>query len=99
MSKKLDRERPELARQLYEAFEKSKQLAYTDILNDRAGFGVLYFREHMEDQIEKWGDPFKHGVKANRNAVDTYIQFNVEQGHIKSPLSYEQLFAASTLDT
>jgi 4,5-dihydroxyphthalate decarboxylase len=99
MSKKLDRERPELARELYQAFEKSKQMAYTDILNDRAGFGVLYFREHMEEQVEKWGDPFKYGIAANRKTIDTYIQFNVEQGHIKAKLPDEQLFARSTLDT
>ncbi len=99
MSKKLDRERPELARQLYQAFEKSKELAYTDILNDRAGFGVLYLREHMEEQIEKWGDPFKQGIKANQHMIDAYIQYNVEQGHIRGPLSNQQLFAASTLDT
>jgi 4,5-dihydroxyphthalate decarboxylase len=99
MSKKLDRERPELAGQLYQAFEKSKELAYTDILNDRAGFGVLYLREHMEEQVEKWGDPFKYGITANQSTIDRYVEFNVEQGHIRSPLSYEQLFAASTLDT
>lgn len=99
MSKKLDRERPELARQLYQAFEQSKQMAYTDILNDRAGFGVLYLREHMEEQIEKWGDPFKYGITANKTTIDSYIQYNVEQGHIRAPLSYEQLFAASTVDT
>jgi 4,5-dihydroxyphthalate decarboxylase len=99
MSKKLDRERPELARQLYQAFEKSKEIAYTDILNDRAGFGVLYLREHMEEQVEKWGDPFKQGVKANQTMVDTYIQYNVEQGHIRERLSNQQLFAATTLDT
>ena len=99
ISKKLDRERPELAMQLYQAFEKSKEIAYTDILNDRAGFGVLYLREHMEEQMEKWGDPFKHGITANKSTIDSYIQYNAEQGHIKAPLSYEQLFAAGTLDT
>lgn len=99
MSKKLDRERPDLAGRLYRAFEKSKEIAYTDILNDRAGFGVLYLREHMEEQIEKWGDPFKYGITANKRTIDTYMQFNVEQGHIRSPLSYDQLFAGSTLDT
>jgi len=99
MSKKLDRERPELAGQLYQAFEKSKEIAYTDLLNDRAGFGVLYLREHVEEQFEKWGDPWKHGITANKSTIDAYIQYNVEQGHIRGPLSYEQLFAAGTLDT
>src|SRR5437773_2252585 len=99
MSKKLDRQQPHLAGKIFQAFERSKEMAYTDILNDRAGFGVLYFRERKEEQVEEWGDPWVHGITANKNVIDTYIQYNVEQGHLKSPLSYEQLFAASTLDT
>ena len=38
MSRKLDRERPDLAAKFYTAFEKAKQLAYDDTLSDRGGF-------------------------------------------------------------
>ena len=60
---------------------------------------MLASRLIKEEQVEEWGDPWVHGITANKNVIDTYIQYNVEQGHLKSPLSYEQLFAASTLDT
>ena len=99
MSRKLDRQHPELAGKLYGAFEKSKQIAYDDILNDRAGFSVVNLRERFVEQTRDWGDPFKHGITANQGTIDTFFQFNYEFGIVKNQYSYEQVFASSTLDT
>lgn len=99
MSRKLDRARPELAGKLYGAFEKAKQIAYDDILSDRGGFSVVYLRERMKEQAARWGDPWKHGVKANKTTIDTFIRYNVEQGMIRSAPSYSDIFAAGALDT
>lgn len=99
MSRRLDREHPGLARRLYDAFQQAKQLAVTDILNERGGLGVVYMRERMEEQMARWGDPFKHGIGANRVTLDTYFRYNLEQGIIRAPLSYDQVFAAGTLET
>lgn len=99
MSKKLDRQCPDLARKLYDAFEQSKKIAYEDILNDQAGFSVVYLRERMQDQIGKWGDPWKYGLKVNRSTIDAFLQYNHEQGMTRGKLSYEEIFAESTLET
>lgn len=99
MSRKLDRARPELAAKLYGAFEKSKQIAYDDILSDRGGFSVVYLRERMKEQLAQWGDPWKYGIKANQRTIDTFIRYNVEQGMIRSAPSYSDIFAAGALDT
>jgi 4,5-dihydroxyphthalate decarboxylase len=99
MSRKLDRERPDLAAKFYAAFEKAKQIAYDDILSDRGGFAVVYLRERMKEQMALWGDPWKYGIKANRTTFDTFIKYNVEQGMIRSTPSYADIFAAGTLDT
>ena len=99
MSKKLDRQDPDLARRLYDAFEESKRIAYEDILSDQAGFSVVYLRERMKDQIEKWGDPWKYGIKANRSTIDAIIQHNQEQGMTRGKLSDKDIFAGSTMDT
>ena len=99
MSRKLDREHPELAGKIYAAFEKAKALAYDDILSDRGGFSVAYLREKMNHQREAWGDPWKYGVKANRSTIDAFIKYNVEQGMIRTSMSYNDIFAAGTLDT
>jgi 4,5-dihydroxyphthalate decarboxylase len=99
MSKKLDREHPDLAGKLYAAFEKSKQLAYQDIMDDRAGFSVVYLRERLKEQLARWGDPFVYGITPNRNTIDTFARYCVEQGVVRQSYSYEEVFAASTLDT
>ena len=99
MSRKLDRQQPELAGKFYAAFEQAKKMAYEDILSDRAGFSVVYLRERMKEQIERWGDPWKYGIQANKSTIDTFIKYNSEQGMTRSELSYRDLFAASTLET
>lgn len=99
MSRKLDRQRPELAGKFYAAFEKAKALAYDDILSDRSGFAVVYLRERLKEQLAKWGDPWKYGVAANRGTIDAFIKYNVEQGMIRQAPSYAGIFAAGTLDT
>lgn len=99
MSKKLDREHPELAAKLYAAFEQAKQVAYRDILSDQSGFSVVYLRERLKEQRERWGDPFKYGIQANKSTLDTFIDYNVEQGMVQSKPSYDQLYAAGTLET
>jgi 4,5-dihydroxyphthalate decarboxylase len=99
MSKRTAREHPELPRRLYDAFERAKEIAYTDIMNERGGFSVVYLRERFEEQTERWGDPWKYGIRANRGTIDTFVRYNLQQGIIRAPLSYEQIFAAGTLDT
>lgn len=99
MSKKLDRSYPMLAGKLFNAFEEAKCLAYEDILNDRAGFSVVYLRERLEDQIKQWGDPWKYGIKANKGMIDTYLAYNAEQGITSRKMTVEEFFAAGTLGT
>jgi 4,5-dihydroxyphthalate decarboxylase len=99
MSRVLDQSRPGLARTLYDAFERSKQIATEEALNDRAGFSVLYQREIMMEQKDKWGDPFEYGLSANRRMLETFFQYNVEQGNVRRMPSFEEVFAPSTLDT
>jgi 4,5-dihydroxyphthalate decarboxylase len=99
MSRKLDRERPDLAAKFYAAFDRAKEIAYDDILSDRAGFSVVYLRERMKEQIETWGDPWKYGFKANKSTIDAFMKYNLEQGMIRRALSYADIFAAGTMDT
>ena len=99
MSKKLDRAHPELAGRLFAAFEAAKRLAYEDILNDRAGFSVVYLRERLVEQMAEWGDPWKYGIKANKSAIDTFIEYAAEQGITKNKVPYKEFFASSTLET
>ena len=99
MSRNLDRERPDLSGKFYAAFEKAKELAYDDIQSDRGGFSVVYLRERMKEQSKTWSDPWKYGLKANKNTIDAFMKYNVEQGMIRRASSYADIFASGTLET
>ena len=100
MGGKLHRENPGLARRLYEAFAASKDMAIDDMLGDATGYSMLLnTRELMRDQLRDLGDMYPMGIVANRNTIDWFLDFNVEQGLTRDRMTYEQIFAADTLDT
>jgi 4,5-dihydroxyphthalate decarboxylase len=100
MGGKLNREHPGLARRLYNAFEASREQAYEDAVGDGSGYSiVLASRETLRDQLANAGDVWKHGLHANRNTVERFLDYNFEQGVTKTRLSVGQVFAGSTLDT
>ncbi len=53
----------------------------------------------MRDQLAEMGDMYPMGIKANRNTIDWFLDFNLEQGLTQQRMTYEQLFAPETLDT
>jgi 4,5-dihydroxyphthalate decarboxylase len=99
MSAELDRKHPDLAGKIYAAFEQAKKVAYDDILSDMAGFTVVNLREKMKQQMETWGDPFRYGLRANKETNETFNRYNLEQGLVRSVVPLNRQFAASTLDT
>ena len=100
MGGKLHRDNPGLARRLYDAFEASKDTAIDDMLGDATGYSMLLGqRELMRDQLRDLGDMYPMGIQANRNTIDWFLDFNLEQGLTRERLSYEQVFAGDTLDT
>jgi 4,5-dihydroxyphthalate decarboxylase len=97
---RLAREHPDLARKLFDAFVKSKELALTDMLGDGTSYSMLIgAREAMRDQLATWGDVYPFGIAPNRNTIDWFLDFNHEQGITRDRLSDEQVFAPGTLDT
>ncbi len=99
MSRKLDKEHPDLAKKVVDAFEEAKQVSYTDTLNDRAGFSVMYQRERYVEQEKAWGDPWTYGVKNDKPTIDTFLAYNAEQGLTSKQLSVNDWLAESSLDT
>ena len=99
LSRKLDQQHPDLAAKLVAGFEKAKDIAYQDIVNDRAGFPLVYEREAFVEQRRTWGDPFAYGIERNKTMIDSFSQYTLELGLVDRPLGYEELFAAGTLDS
>jgi 4,5-dihydroxyphthalate decarboxylase len=85
---------PWIIMNLVEAFKQANDLANAQRL------------EHVEYHLASGllrGDArtalVQHGVAANRQTIETIAQYSVEQGLTQRPVKFEELFAASTLDS
>jgi 4,5-dihydroxyphthalate decarboxylase len=97
---KLNREHPEIARKVYDGFERSRQIAYEDAQSDATGYSIkTSMRELLRDEVSELGEIYTHGLSRNAAVVDLFLEFCQEQGLTSQKLSREQVFAAGTLDT
>jgi 4,5-dihydroxyphthalate decarboxylase len=97
---RLRREEPEIARRIHEGFEASRRVAHDDAIGDGTGYSLtVHHRMAFQQQLREWGDVWRHGISANRNTIDAFLDYNFEQGLTKSRLSLEQVFAPGTLET
>ncbi len=100
MGGRLNRAHPDLARQVFDAFERSRQIAYEDAQSDATGYSIkMAMRELLRDEVGEFGEIYTHGLAQNANVVDLFLDYCHEQGVTSRRLSREQVFAASTLDT
>src|SRR5581483_1940246 len=99
MSKHLEREHPELARKVYDAFMEAKRLAEWDMLSDRGGLTMPYLRERILEQRGRWGDVHQYGLRANQKTMDVFQDYNLEQGMIGRRLAPEEIWAGGVLET
>jgi 4,5-dihydroxyphthalate decarboxylase len=97
---KLTREHPDIARKVYDAFERSRQLAYEDAQSDATGYSIKTgMRELVRDEVREFGEVFTHGLSRNATVVDLFLDYCHEQGGTIRRLSDQEVFANSTLDT
>lgn len=87
---------PSLAADLFAAFTAAKEIYLTQRQDGAA-------RTPADDQARRLaevvgGDPFPFGIKANRKAIETIVDFAVEQQVIPRRLGIEELFAPGTLE-
>jgi len=79
---------------LFQAFEKAKEIAYKRMENPRR-VALAWFRHALEEQEEILGrDPWVYGLgAANRKNLETLMQYSQEQGFIGGKMALEDLFA------
>lgn len=87
---------PFIASNLYEAFDKSKNIALARMKSLSALQYMLPWLPESLDDIEEvfGGDPWPYGVEANRKTLETLVRNLVEQSMIGREVSVDELFAA-----
>lgn len=92
------RKYPWLAFNLYKAFVEAKELAL-DKLPSRIPSGLIFGPEYLRQTRSIFGeDCWPYGIKANRDMLQTIIDYSFEQGLTKQKQKIEDLFAQSTLE-
>jgi 4,5-dihydroxyphthalate decarboxylase len=91
-------ELPWLARELLEAFRRSKDEAFA-AMRDPRRISLAWWREARDEQEAILGsDPWAYEVPRNRAALETLLRYAREQGFIDADLAVDELFVPSTLE-
>jgi 4,5-dihydroxyphthalate decarboxylase len=93
------REHPWVALELFDAFRRSKEIAYERAR--RYASACLYFPgKDRQEQAEVLGeDPYPLGLRAMGRNIERAISGSVEQGLLTKPLRLEDIYYRTTLNT
>ena len=89
---------PWVASSLYKAFCQAKEASYRILGPNRDHLTGGWLDVALAEERGILGDdPWPYGLEANRNTIETLMQYLHEQGLISSKLPVEELFAKNTL--
>jgi 4,5-dihydroxyphthalate decarboxylase len=93
------REHPWVALELYDAFRRSKEIAYERARRAEATY--LYFpgKDREEQRALLGDDPYPLGLAAMGRNIERAIQGSLEQGLLRKPLQLGQIYYRTTLKT
>ncbi|HWP56970.1 MAG TPA: hypothetical protein VNL14_03665 [Candidatus Acidoferrales bacterium] len=90
---------PWLARSLMDLFEKAKAAA-KGFYDDPNWSRLVWGRHLFEEERNIFGeDPWPNGVEKNRANLERFMRYSLDQGLMEKPMTVEELFHASTLDS
>lgn len=90
---------PWAPRAFYDAFRRSHQ--QTRWHWEDSNWPLLAWGRHYLEGEERLfgGDPWQFGVAANRQNIEDFMRYSVEQGLLRTPLPVDSLFHHSVCDT
>ncbi len=89
---------PEVAAHLVRVFEDAKQRAYHYWGDHRRSYLAWFGAEQEEERALLGPDPWSYSVQKNQVALETLLDYAVEQGLTERRLDIKEIFAPSTLD-
>ncbi|MEE9277887.1 MAG: PhnD/SsuA/transferrin family substrate-binding protein [Dehalococcoidia bacterium] len=83
---------PGAADRLDAIFQESKRIAYTD-LQDESRTALPLIRTYIDDSVALFGDdPYRDGLEANRQALETFLHACHRQGLTSRLVEVDELF-------
>lgn len=92
---------PQIALDLFNAFEESKKLAIEDMRSNLNALTVSLpmLEAHVDETVKLFGDDWwPYGLKKNLAAVTAFTSYCLKQGVVYNPVTVEMLFCPNTLD-
>ena len=92
-------EHPWVAMELVDAFRRSKEKAYEQARKYQST--LLYYEPALlAEQASVFGeDPYPLGIRLMRKTLERAILGSLEQGLIREPVTVEEIYFPTTLDT
>ena len=93
-------ENPWLAKAVFEMYSDAKDIAYKNLETTTVVRTSLpWGKDEYENTVEIMGDNYwKYGIEDNRKELEAIMRYVYEQGLVKRQITFEELFAPSTLD-
>ena len=95
MREELHAEHPWIAESMFKAFQAAKAWTLKHMsFSGAMAYMVPWLNAELDEIRELFGgDPYPYGVEANRNTLDTFMQYLVEQAFVAEPRpALEDLF-------
>lgn len=90
---------PWIVKTLMDLFEEAKKI-YSQYYDDPNWSQLAWGRHFFEEQRNLLGeDLWPSGIRKNRNNLERFIEYSLDQGLIDKKMEVDQLFTDSVLDT
>jgi 4,5-dihydroxyphthalate decarboxylase len=86
---------PDLAPDLFEAFAEAKRI-YVQHLKEGGADAASMADQFNMRVMEVTGDPLPYGIEPNRQALESLVQYSVEQGILSRHVAVDDLFPLNT---
>ena len=93
------KDHPWVALELYQAFQRSKEVAYERARRSQSAYLFFPGKDFQEQAAVFGDDPYPIGLRAMGKNIERAIRGSLEQGLLRRPLRLEDMYYRTTLNT
>ena len=88
-----------MALELFKAFQRSKEVAYERVRRSQLAYLFFPGKDFQEQAAVFGDDPYPLGLRAMGKTVERAIRGSQEQGLLRRPLRFDDIYYRTTLNT